>query len=91
MSDMKRLPAAGAVLMLVSMVTAGPVQASPPPAYSHVVIVVEENHTPSSVLGNSAGHTPSGKPVMGLPNRSKKLGHPLRRPSQSVSTAFASN
>lgn len=48
-----RLPAAALALVATNLVAPGCAHAAPQiPAYSHVVIVVEENHTAASVLGN---------------------------------------
>lgn len=50
---MRRALTIASTVLLASLGTPGCAQASTPlPSYSHVVIVVEENHTPSSVLGN---------------------------------------
>ncbi len=49
------MPAAALALVTINVVTPGCAHAAPQlPAYSHVVIVVEENHTAASVLGNTA-------------------------------------
>jgi hypothetical protein len=51
---MRRLGAAAAVAASVAVLTSVTAQAAPTiPRYSHVVVVVEENHTASSVLGNN--------------------------------------
>jgi acid phosphatase len=51
---MRRLGAAAAVAASVAVLTSVTAQAAPTiPRYPHVVVVVEENHTASSVLGNN--------------------------------------